>query len=222
MSTRTYYRFLQSLSRDRLLVDKTPFYAAHVTTLERAEEYFEQTLYIHLVRHPCAVVRSFQEVRLSQLWYPRLLGPGRVDEAAFEYSESQLAEMIWTVLQRNILSFLGRVPSQRQIRVSFEDLLSEPEECLRRIADFLGMGFVPAMLEPYADPTTRMTDGLHAESRMIGDVKFHQHTEISREPAERWRGDRVHPVLCDETLEVGRILGYDVEKQKDDHLEITF
>ena len=32
-----------------------------------------------------------------------------------------------------------------------------------------------------------MTDGLHAESRMLGDVKFHQHGGVDAAAAERWR-----------------------------------
>ena len=35
-----------------MLVDKTPSYALDPAMLRRAEEAFEEPLYIHLVRHP--------------------------------------------------------------------------------------------------------------------------------------------------------------------------
>ena len=38
-----------------------------------------------------------------------------------------------------------------------------------------------------------MTDGLHAESRMLGDVKFHGHGRVDAAAAERWREARRAP-----------------------------
>ena len=43
------------------------------------------------------------------------------------------------------------------------------------------------VLEPYKERDKRMTDGIHPLSKMLGDVKFHEHQGIEAEAAERWR-----------------------------------
>src|SRR6185295_6537985 len=75
MSTRQFYRLLQEWILGRRLVDKTPSYALDEQVLHSAEENFENALYIHLVRHPQAVIRSFTEARLEQVFfrYPHTL-----------------------------------------------------------------------------------------------------------------------------------------------------
>ena len=69
-----YYLMLQTWLGQRLLVDKTPAYAVDPEALARAEAYFEDPIYIHLLRHPYGMVRSFEEAKLDQLWFPRLVG----------------------------------------------------------------------------------------------------------------------------------------------------
>jgi len=68
LPTQDYYRMMQGWLGDRILIDKTPFYGIDIETLRRAEDWFEEPLYIHLTRHPYGMVRSFEEARLEQLW----------------------------------------------------------------------------------------------------------------------------------------------------------
>ncbi|MFL6292353.1 MAG: condensation domain-containing protein [Thermoanaerobaculia bacterium] len=192
------YGQLQAWLGERILVDKTPSYALDSAILERAEEDFEEPLYVHLVRHPNGMIRSFEEAKLDQLFFRR--------EHPFERRE--LAELIWQVSQENILRFLEQVPEKRKHLVRFEELVRDPEPVLRRLCDFLDLDFDPAMLRPYEDRSRRMTDGVHAESRMLGDVKFHTHSGIDAGTAESWRRELSEESLGEPTRAMAERLGY--------------
>ena len=195
------YGRLQGWLGEALLVDKTPSYSYHKEVLEQAEQMFDGARYVHLVRHPCAVIHSFEEAKLDQIFFHSLEG---------EFSRRELAELSWLVGHQNVLQFLDDVAEERQVRIRFEDLLASPKEEMERLADFLGLAFDPRMLEPYEERSRRMTDGLHAESRMLGDVKFHEHGRIDPAVADRWQGH----VSAGELGEVTRLqalaLGYDL------------
>ena len=60
--------------------------------------------------------------------------------------------------------------------------MRRPEEVLRGICAALGLDYMPAMAEPYADERPRMTDGVTAAARMQGDVKFHRHRGVEARP----------------------------------------
>jgi len=197
-STRRFYRELQEALGSRRLVDKTPSYTLDPAILARAEEEFEGARYIHLVRHPCGMACSFEEARLDQIFFRRPHGLRR----------RRLAEALWTVSQANILDFLERVPPERQHRVRFEDLVASPEEEMEKVAELLRLDLRPAMLDPYRDGARRMTDGIHAESRMLGDVKFHDHRTIDPSVAERWRERMDEAELGEPTRELAASLGY--------------
>src|SRR5205823_3186244 len=131
----------------------------------------------HLIRHPYGMIHSFEEAKLDQLFFRREHSFGR----------RELAELVWLVSHRNVADFLASVPARRQRWVRFEDLVADPEGELRGLCAALGIDYHPDMAEPYKDQSARMTDGLHAESRMLGDVKFHRHSGVDRRTAERWR-----------------------------------
>lgn len=204
-----YYRMLQGWLGDRMLVDKTPYYASRPETLDRAETSFRDARYVHLVRHPNGVIRSFEEAKLGPLWYPRLVGTDAASAAPCPWPAYAYPEMLWTTLQENIAGFLAGVPRERQLRVRFEDLVGAPEPTTRAICDFLGVAFEPAMLEPQRDRRGRMTDGVHPESRMIGDMKFHTHARIDASVADRWKAELGGRVLSDETLALAEAFGYE-------------
>ncbi|MEA2563042.1 MAG: hypothetical protein QOH06_4546, partial [Acidobacteriota bacterium] len=199
-TARRTYGQLQEWLGERSLVDKTPSYALDPAILQRAEEDFEEPLYVHLVRHPYGMIRSFEEAKLDQIFFRQ----------AHPFTRRELAELIWLVSQENILSFLEQVPARRRHLVRFEDLVSDPEPVLRGLCDFLGLDFHPAMLRPYEDRSRRMTDGVHAESRMLGDVKFHTHSGIDASTAERWREAYQEDFLGAPSARMAVALGYEV------------
>src|ERR671913_179430 len=104
LSTKEFYRLMQEWVGDRTLVDKTPSYALHTSILQRAEVDFENALYIHLLRHPCGMIRSFEEAKLDQIFFRH----------AHPFSRRELAEMIWAISHQNILEFLQDIPIGRQ------------------------------------------------------------------------------------------------------------
>ncbi|HYO16637.1 MAG TPA: non-ribosomal peptide synthase/polyketide synthase [Thermoanaerobaculia bacterium] len=197
-TTQRFYGQLQEWLGDRLLVDKTPSYALDLGVLTRAEEQFEEARYIHLVRHPCGMICSFEESRLDQ-------GLSRVESP---FSRRQLAELVWVVSHENIDRFLAGVPAERQHLIRFENLVSDPARVLERLCAFLGVELQPDMLDPYIRRSERMTDGLHRESRMLGDVKFHQYAGIEPAAAERWREHLAESSLGEITLRLAATLGY--------------
>ena len=85
VTTRGILRLLQEQLGDRMLVDKTPSYALDPAVLRRAEEGFEEPLYVHLIRHPYGMIHSFEEAKLDQLFFRR----------EHSFSRRQLAELIW-------------------------------------------------------------------------------------------------------------------------------
>ena len=204
-TTRELYRLLQEWIGGRMLVDKTPTYAWSLETLRRAEAGFEGARYVHLLRHPYATIASFEEARIEQVFFPR----------AGELTRRQLAEMSWLLAQRNIAEFLAAIPGERRHTVRFEELVAEPERVLRELCAFLGLEYHPDMVLPYKDRGSRMTDGLHAESRMLGDVKFHQHSGIDARAGERWRELAAEDFLGAGTRRVAAKLGYEVEPERE-------
>lgn len=158
------YRLLQDAVAPCTLVDKTPTYAMSMRTLERAETIFEGARYIHLVRHPYAVIESFQRNRMH-----RLVGEGDADP--FE-----VAERWWVQSNQNLLAFARRLGSDRVHLVRYEDLMAAPEKVLRAVSNFLGLSFEAALLTPYhgrrfigglGDPDILRHDGIDAQ---LGDV----------------------------------------------------
>jgi len=209
LPTQDYYRMMQGWLGDRLLVDKTPFYSIDLDTLARVEDWFEDPLYIHLTRHPYGMIRSFEEARLEQLWYPRIVGVDEAERRPSPYQRREMAEMVWVTLHENNLRFLQGIPSDRQHRLSFEDLVNAPATAMQDMSAFLGLEYEPAMIAPHDDQNGRMTDGVHPVSRMIGDMKFHQHRGIDAGVADLWKEAYETDFLSDEAWRVASALGYD-------------
>ncbi|MEW6755261.1 MAG: amino acid adenylation domain-containing protein [Candidatus Latescibacterota bacterium] len=198
LSTRRFYGVLQEWMGDRILVEKTPSYALDPGALRKAEEDFEDPLYIHLVRHPYAVMRSFAKMHMEQILY---LHP-------HPFSGRQLGELVWTLSHANVLDFLAQVPAQRQYRLAYEDLVRRPEEAMVRMCAHLGLPFHPDLLRPYERLERKMVDGLYPESLPMGDTKFLRHGAIRAEMADAWRGVLADDSLGEETWRIAAQLGY--------------
>ncbi|HVG19428.1 MAG TPA: sulfotransferase, partial [Blastocatellia bacterium] len=198
LTTQQFYRLMQEWIGERRLVDKTPSYALDRQVLGRAEEDFDDALYIHLLRHPCGMIQSFDEYKLDQIFF----------RYEHQFSRRELAELIWVVSSQNIVEFLKRIPPRRKRQVRFEDLVSQPADVMGGLCDFLGLDLHPGMLRPYEDKREKMTDGIHAESRMLGDVKFHAHVGIDPRVGERWKDVVDEDSLGEPTRSLAESLGY--------------
>ncbi|HEV2862461.1 MAG TPA: amino acid adenylation domain-containing protein [Pyrinomonadaceae bacterium] len=202
LSVPEFYGLMQEWIGGRTLVDKTPSYALDREVLRRAEDCFDGALYVHLLRHPFGMIRSFEEAKLEQVFFRH----------EHPFSRRELAELIWLVSQQNIREFLTEVPARRRYQLRFEELVSRPVETLEGLCDFLGLEFHPEMAEPYRQKEQRMTDGIHPLSQMLGDVKFHQHTRVDAGVAERWKAQAADDPLSEMTWAAAEDLGYQREK----------
>src|SRR5262249_53141745 len=126
-------------------------------------------------------------------------------------SRRELAELIWIISHQNILEFLKDIPLRRQLRVQFEQLTADPQTVLGDVCDFLGLEMHDEMLQPYKDKSRRMTDGLHAESRMLGDLKFHRYSAIDPNAAHKWKEDQQRQEIAPITRELAVALGYEIQ-----------
>ncbi len=199
MTTHDFYGCLQGPLGERLLVDKTPIYAMHEDILRRAERDFDQPLFIHLVRHPCGMIRSFEDAKIEQL-IPFM--------RESHFTRRQLAELTWYVTNQNIARLFADVPSQRWLRVRFEDLVHEPRGAVSKLCEFLGVPFAGEMLDPYKDSESRMTGGLSTAAQYSGDLKFHLHARIEPDAADRWKKFDSEKSLSPITRELAAEFGY--------------
>lgn len=209
-STIEAYRRLQARATGRTLVDKTPGYALSPQVLRRMAEGFVEPLFIHLTRHPVASVVSFTRVRID-------LSLGTDDELPAD--PRSRGELWWRIGHENIEAFLDTVPDARVHRMRYEDLVSEPEQHARALCAWMGLPFEPAMVEPYADPAGRMTDGLDGRGGMLGDRAFADHGRIDAALADRWRTYADGVELSAATRALAERLGYPAE---DEHAVWTF
>lgn len=202
LSSQQLYLLLQQWIGDKMLVDKSTNYALESAILQRAEKIFEQPLYIHLLRHPCGMIHSFEKIKLDQVFF-------RYEHS---FSRCELAELIWLVSHQNILDFFEHIPQHRRYVVKFEELVSHPRPIIEEICQFLHIEFFPEMLQPYRNPKQRMTDGLYDVSRMLGDPKFHTYQRIEAHVADAWKEAYREDMLGDATRAVAKTLGYLQEK----------
>jgi len=199
MTTKQFYRVLQDWIAPQTLVDKSPSYALDLAMLKRAECDFQDALYIHLVRHPYAMVRSFECYRLEQVFF--------MPEHPF--SALELGELVWVISHQNIVEFLDGVPEERWYRMRFEELVRRPQVVMEQMCRQLGLEYHPDLIEPYKDKEKKMTDGIYAASAPMGDRKFNEYQGIDPNVAESWKEVMRDNFLGEVTWEWAKRLGYE-------------
>ena len=204
LSIQEFYALMQEWLDGRKLVDKSPSYAQAGQVLQRAEDCFADPLYIHLLRHPIAMVASYERQRIDQLSFKENLG----------YDSRQIAELLWVVSHQNILEFLGNIPKERQSRVLFEDLVKQPRPVMERVCEFLRLDFDEEVLTPHQNQAGKMTDGTHPSSRMLGDPKFNTYKNIDVSVADSWKNMDRPVTLSEITWQLAEELGYERPKER--------
>ncbi|MEO1297773.1 MAG: alpha/beta fold hydrolase, partial [Cyanobacteria bacterium J06636_16] len=198
MTVPELYGQLQALAGDRLLVDKSPTYGFSRSTLQQAEQVFENAKYIHLVRHPYAVIDSFVRNRMDKIF-------DLVDENPYS-----LAQQAWAVSNQNIAQFLQGVDPHRHYFLRYEDLVTDAEVVMGRLCAFLGIPFDAQVLTPYAQQQQRMTDGVKAQSLPIDDPNFHRRQRIDPTLAEAWKSVTLPAPLTSPSQTLAHQLGYEL------------
>ncbi len=169
------YERIQQLAQNRILLDKSPIYALDPACLASAERLFREPTYIHLTRHPGAVIESLVRMRFHRL------APQSATAAENPWI---FGEKVWTGANLHTLEFLRGVSAERQLRVRYEDLVRDPAKVLAGIAGFLGIGFDRAMLKPYGETGS---PGLPPDDLRAGDPGFFGHSGIEPELASDWQ-----------------------------------
>ena len=200
LSIQQVYGKLQELAGKRLLVDKCPTYAMSRETLARAEQIFAGAKYIHLVRHPYAMIESFVRLRMD-----KLVGKG-------DTNPYQLAEEVWTQSNQNILDFCQQLEPERHYQVHYEELVKNPAQVMGGLSEFLGIPFKPELLNPYEGK--RMTDGVHATSAAINDPNFLQHKSIDPSLGEAWKKIKLPHQLGESALRLATQLEYELPRDQ--------
>lgn len=190
------YHRLQEAIAPRSLVDKSPSYALSTEALWRAEDVFEDALFVHLVRHPVAVIESFTRNR-----FDKMLGMTSDEPEA-------VAEQVWAKGNANVLDFARRIDAQRVHRVHYEALVRDPQGTMEALCAFLDVPFHPAVLTPYEGK--RMRDGLQENSMAIGDPNFESHRGIEAALGESWRKHQLGVPLSPLLRSVAAELDYEL------------
>jgi hypothetical protein len=199
LTTKQFFRRLQASAEPRMIVDKSPSYALDPAALRKARADFDGAHYIHLVRHPGAMIDSFERHHMEQVLY---LGE-------HDFTSRQLAELVWTQSHHNILAFLDAVPADRWARVRFEDLVRDPSAQMRSLCTRLELDFHDAVLRPYDDLDDKMVDGVYTDSAPMGDPGFLAHGRIDPAAATVPASTLGPTSLGQPTRELAAGFGYD-------------
>lgn len=198
-TTKQFYKTLQDGIGEKTLVDKSPSYVLDPNTLEKAERDFKDALYIHLVRHPYAMVRSFESYHMDQVLFLKTQ----------PFTPRQLGELVWLISHKNTVEFLQQVPENRQYQVRFEDLVSEPQKIMEDMCRTFRISFHQEMVNPYNNMSNKMIDGIHKESKPMGDTKFLEHEKINPIVADTSKAVSNDDFLSDITWEIASDFGYE-------------
>lgn len=203
--TAAIYAQLQTLAGTRRLIDKSPGHALDPRALARAEALFDAPRYVILTRHPYAAIESFVRLRMSQLLDAGALDPQLVAEAVWERSYA------------NLETLAAAIGPGRCHRLSFEQLVTEPEPTLTQLCEFLGIDFDPAMLAPHDGD--RMVDGVRRAIGFIGDPNFASRSRIDPALGDAWKDVRLPWRLAPETAALARRLGYETPAELEVRVE---
>lgn len=193
------YRWLQDRAEHKRIVDKSPLYSLYRGSLLPVIDCCPGARFIHLVRHPHAVIESIVRMR-----FHRLYGD---DWPAYSASPWKYAENCWRQCNQNISALLRLVPADQQLTIRFEDLANDPRAVSSEICTLLGIELHRGILTPYDGD--RMT---HQDNQpTLGDPNFLEHQCID---AQRATADVNLPSsfkLQASSKQVAAELGYNVE-----------
>ncbi|VAW80208.1 Polyketide synthase modules and related proteins [hydrothermal vent metagenome] len=208
LSIAEVYQRLSDLSTKRILIDKSPTYAMYPEIFDRAERLFEQGKYIHLVRHPYAVIDSFVKLRMDKLLPYKTSNPYKT------------AEQIWLRSNKNVMRFFDRLPEHRKHFIKYEDTVINPQQTMQALCQFLEVPYDNATLSPYEKG--RMSGGIYNESTPIGDPNFLKHNTIDASLADKWKSISLPIHLSDEVIALSEHYQYDLSETQSAKLTTKF
>lgn len=195
--THEVYQWIQGKLHGRILVDKTPSYAYSLSFLQAIQGQFPDAVFIHLVRNPQSALLSYTEAKMDQIY--RYQTP---------FNALETGELEWLNCHDNILKFKQGLRPDQYIQVNYESLVKDPARTVKQLCHYIGVAYQDKMIDVYGDKNVKMVDGIHKESKMIGDVKFlTSHQKIDTDSVDRWREKGMYK-LSSITKEMAYGLGY--------------
>ncbi|MEZ4887302.1 MAG: amino acid adenylation domain-containing protein [Chitinophagales bacterium] len=197
--TTQVFQQLQEWAGDYHLLDKSPSYALDHNALKRSEQIFDQkAIYIHLVRHPYSMVKSFEKYHFDQVLHIK----------NHPFNTQELGELVWLQSHKNTVDFLQSIPKNRQFRLQYEELVAEPEKTMRQLCAQIGLDYHPSLIAPYQNLDQKMVDGIYKDSRSMSDDKLLKQKGINPKLAETWKKVKEDNFLSETTWELATNLGY--------------
>ena len=198
-STKLFYKYLQNKIPEQILVDKSPSYALDPEILLKAENDFNNPIFIQLVRHPYAMVRSFEKMRMSQVMFLK----------DHDFAPRQLGELIWTESHRVIHDFFKTIDDHRKFKINYEDLVTNPKQVMENFCQKTGIPFDESLIRPYENLDQKMTDGIYGDSKPMGDINLLDHGKIKSDLAKKSDAVVNDNFLSDTTWKAAEQFGYE-------------
>ena len=195
---KAFYKQLQAWANHKIIVDKTPAYALNIKTLQKIKQDFANPIFIHLVRHPYAMVNSFEKYHLDQVLY--------LKEHA--YTAKELGELVWLESHQNIVEFLKDIPKNQQFQLRYEDLVQQPKQLIKALCTQTGISFHENLLTPYQNIDNKNIDGIHQDSRSMSDNNLLKFKGINAAKANEWKAQPKDNFLSDLSWQLANQFGY--------------
>ena len=191
----------------RMLVEKSPSLVQERRHLERVRLMFPDARFIHLVRHPRghgeSVLKLMQAMEKDGP-FPRWV----LDLAGVQARPAPKSRRLpridpqqgWLERHRNICEFLDSMPQAEYLLVPGEDLLSDPDTHLKRIAGWLGLRTDPEAIEAMKHPEQSVFACRGPRGAVYGNDRFFIESPILRpvrmdgltlDGPLRWRDDDI-------------------------------
>jgi len=194
------FGYLQERCAPRILLDKTPANMASLDWLKQAERLFARPRYVHLVRHPGAVMESFQRMR-----FQGLLG---ANFGIWDDDPALFASEVWAAWNENVLQFRALIGDERIRLVHYEDLVRDPHKTMTEVCRFLDLEVEEAVLDPYAAGRVGKADS--GGNPKIGDWNLNTHGGIDPSQADKWKQGGGALRLTERARRVADELGYKI------------
>ena len=186
--------------------------------MRRAEEIFEDPLYIHVVRNPYANIHSMKEEAVTK----EFLEAGSAEQRAlFDEVMWEESEQLWAKGNANVLDFFREIPAQRGITVRYEDLLRQPAEAAAKLCAFLGLPPDASMAEPFTAENVATFSPAVAGGKGATDPKLLTNTRIEASMADAWIKAPAPKALSRFAAHVAGELGYELPAWKEPDLRAS-
>jgi len=183
----------------RIAVDKSPTTVLRLESMQRVYCAFPQARFLHLVRHP----RGYGESVMRCLDERKKLGPlppkhwllslaacpslSAKDVQAGNHCSDLDPQRSWYALHINICEFLHLIPEAQKLRIRGEDLLTDCEQSLVRLATWLGLRTDSEAIEEMRHPERSPYACFGPASALLGNDR-----SFLRNPALRPERGRLH------------------------------